>query len=749
MKTGLFLLLWGFLFASGLGAADAPEVPWRNVGPGGGGWIQSMLASRHGQNVFFVGCDVGGFYRSEDGGTSYAVHNEGFEDYFIECLAEHPADPKIIYAGCKSGVYKSADGGLTWRWLREGFPPVQEYAYSAMVSKIVLDPRDPETVYAAIGQPREERGGQGAIYKSADGGATWRQLVQAGQLPPDLLISDLAVHPLEPRRLLIATPRGLFASADGGATWTASNEGLPPHLRTRRLAQSPSDPQIVYVSLKGKAGESPWQAGVYRSEDGGRTWRPRVNGLRQATGKPGTSDMLCSWVDALAVHPQQPEVVYAGGATWWDATVYKTEDGGLNWRRTFEFGEKGNARHAWIDMWGPSVTCLTLSPRHPDTLLFGTSGYIYRTDDGGATWRQRYTQERSDGRIGGTGLEVTCLHGVFPHPRVKGRVFFGFYDVGLLVSDDGGATMRRRMAGVPGKYDNSCFTVAFAEDDDAHVWAGFGQWGQNAGMIAESRDNGQTWVPLNREGCGLPDARPRHLISCLPLKDNPARKHRLLCVAEGQGVFASADDGATWSACNAGLPAARVSCLARDTDRPNVFYAGVSSGGAEPGAIFRSDDGCARWRQVSGPGVRLAQVRQLAARGGRVYATVRSAMVGPQFFAGGVFRGDEGGTVWRQVYTNRYCEAVAIDPLRADRVYASLHDHPYHDRSTGGGVIASADGGATWRPLTNPTLSCKGVTWISVDPLDPERLWLGTGGNAAFTGAVGGVFPPCRKDGFR
>lgn len=723
---------WFFMLIAGAVLATGNDVQWRCVGPGGGGWIQSILASRHSTETLFVGCDVGGFYRSDDSGASYAIHNTGFEDYFIECLAEHPTDPKTLYAGCNSGVYKSADGGLTWRWLREGFPPVQEYAYSAQISKIVLDPQQPETVYAAIGHPREERGGQGAIYKSENGGTTWRQIVRQGQLDPKLPIFDLAIHPQNSKRMLISTLKGVFASDDGGATWAASNTGLPDHLRTRRLAQSPSDPQIVYVSIKGKGGEKPWQAGVYRSDDGGRSWQPRVNGLNQASGEPGSGDMLCAWVDTLAVHPQKPDVVYAGGATWWDATVYKTEDGGANWRKIFAFGANGNARHAWINFWGPSVTCLTMSPRQPDTLAFGTSGYIYQTADGGATWRQRYTAERADGLISGTGLEVTCLHTVVPHPRVKDRVFFGFFDIGLLASDDGGATMQRRMAGIPRKYDNSCYTVAFAEDDDTHVWAGFGQWGHNAGTLAESRDGGRTWTPLNRDGNGLPDARPRNLIAYI----RPDKQHRLLYVAEGQGVFASDDSGGSWRNASAGLPVARVTCLARDAEAGDVLYAGVSSGGGEPGAVFRSGDGGATWQAASGTDAPLAEVRQITAKGGRVYVTTRNAMVGQRFVPGGVIRNSADGTTWQQVYTNRFCEAVAIDPRNADRVYASLHDHPYHDRSTGGGVITSDDGGATWRSLTNETLTCKGITWIAVDPLEPDRLWLGSGGNAVFTGWV-------------
>lgn len=295
MRIEIGALFFAMCFALSLSAGW--QADWKNVGPGGGGWIQSILASRHADDTLFVGCDVGGSYRSDDGGGHYAISNAGFEDYFVECLAEHPTDPQTLYAGCKSGVYKSADGGRHWRWLRKGFPPLQAYRYSAMISKIVLDSDRPATVYAAVGQPRDGKGGQGAIYKSLDGGETWRQIVRAGQLDADLNITDLTINPKEPNRLLIASPKGVFASDDGGETWRTSCDGLPAHRRVRRLAQSPSDPRVVYASIKGKAGETPWLAGVYRSDDSGRTWQPRNEGLRQAVGKAGTSDMLCSWVD--------------------------------------------------------------------------------------------------------------------------------------------------------------------------------------------------------------------------------------------------------------------------------------------------------------------------------------------------------------------------------------------------------------------------------------------------------------------
>jgi len=90
---------------------DPAQPVWQNLGPGGGGWIQSICASPHNGDELFVGCDVGGFYHSADGGGSYRIWNMGLEDYFVECIVPHPHDLQVIYLGCQSGVYKSTDRG--------------------------------------------------------------------------------------------------------------------------------------------------------------------------------------------------------------------------------------------------------------------------------------------------------------------------------------------------------------------------------------------------------------------------------------------------------------------------------------------------------------------------------------------------------------------------------------------------------------------------------------------------------------
>ena len=106
-----------------LRSTASPAPAWHNLGPGGGGWITSICASPHDLNGLFAGCDIGGFYRSTDGGKSYQICNTGLRGYCPERIVPHPRDPNVIYLGGQSGVHKSTNSGLTWQWLREGFPP--------------------------------------------------------------------------------------------------------------------------------------------------------------------------------------------------------------------------------------------------------------------------------------------------------------------------------------------------------------------------------------------------------------------------------------------------------------------------------------------------------------------------------------------------------------------------------------------------------------------------------------------------
>ncbi len=241
------------------------EPVWRNLGPGGGGWIQSICASPQRSGELLVGCDVGGFYRSTDDGASYTITNTGLEDYFVECIVPDPVHLDVIYLGCQSGVYKSADRGQSWQWLRQGFPPKNLYEWSAPIGALALDPQNPAVLYAGIGRPRQRLFGKGAIYKTTDSGGHWKQVNTPGSLPADALVADLVIDPRDSRRLFLACQYGVYRSDNGGVNWVPAITGLP-HPYVRRIALCRNQPDILNLTLWATPSRQPrWPASARRS----------------------------------------------------------------------------------------------------------------------------------------------------------------------------------------------------------------------------------------------------------------------------------------------------------------------------------------------------------------------------------------------------------------------------------------------------------------------------------------------------
>jgi len=735
-------------------APDGKDIPWRSVGPGGGGWIQSITWDAIDADTLHVGCDVGGYYFSADAGQHYEIRNAGLVDFFFEALAVHPRDRRIILAGTESGIHRSADQGRSWQWIREGFPPLQQHAFSAPIGAIAFDPQRPSRVYAGIGRPRWNKGGEGAIYCSDDTGVTWR-LISAAQLPADAIVRDIELKPDDSQTVLVATQRGIFRSDDAGQTWAASNEGLP-QADVQELAFAPSSPEIVYASLQTMARDKrPFDGGVCRSDDAGKTWRP-VNGegMPRRVGGSSQSPYLTSQIKELAVDPRDPNVVYAGSQSWVTAGVYKSIDGGQHWTRTTRHGQhdEPNMAYGWIDFWGPSVECLSISPVRPGRIAFGTSGHVFTSDDGGETWQQRYCRQvpangtgtdcpdrsqssMSDGRFSGNGLEVTCLNAVVPDPAARGRLWFCYADIGLLVSEDGGQSFRRSFQGM--KHSGNCFTVVVDPAQPSTVWAATGQWAHNAGDICRSDDGGRTWQIVGTLETGLPDGQTRHLVlDC----SSPVTQRRLLATVRGSGIYESCDGGRSWYPIRSDLPVAAVKeprGLLIDSADPQhlvVALGGVSETGA---GIYATRDGDRSWKRLHEAGM-FADITSLAADPQDMdclYVTARQHYdhATRKSYLGGLFASRDGGRSWDRLLDFRFIQAVAVSSVNPGILYVGTNDHPYHDAYAAAGVLKSRDGGLTWQ-RENSGLSHRGVNCLSISPHDPSLLYLGTGGNGAFIG---------------
>ena len=271
-------------------------------------------------------------------------------DAIVDALAINPDKPSMLYAGTTDSIYKSLDGGETWR---------QIYSYDAneseFIKTLVINLFDTHIMYAAVY-------GRG-ILKSTNTGESW--VAVNGGLN-DYKVLALMMDPSDPDILYTGTLSGVYRSTDAGNIWKPLNQGLKSG-QINALAIDPTDPAVVY------AGHN--QEGVYKSVDGGASWKKMSGGLNIMVG-----DMQApapTWVNVLAIDPSNSDILYLGGYG-----VFKSIDGGHNWQPIytgldyFNDGIPGNITHITIDPTSPNI-------------VYAVEGRntLFRSNDGGKTWK--------------------------------------------------------------------------------------------------------------------------------------------------------------------------------------------------------------------------------------------------------------------------------------------------------------------------------------------------------------------------
>jgi photosystem II stability/assembly factor-like uncharacterized protein len=697
------------------------QAQWTSIGPGGGGWLWSLTVAPDAEGTIYVGCDVGGVYRSRDHGQTWQIINRGLGNCYVAAVAVDPRDPRTVYAGTHGGVHKSTDGGDTWTMQRSGFPEIETWGISAPVSVVAIDPQDSRHVLAGIGEPRSrhmpKEGQRAGIYASHDAAETW-EFVAGGTDLAETPVYSIAFAADRPATVLAATALEVYRSDDGGATWAKSSEGLPS-APTWEIAAD-AKPGVFYATFADADAKT---GGVARSDDYGRTWQV----VRSAEERDWDY-----W--RIVTDPQPAGVVYASVRSGWG--IFRSTDGGATWARVTR---EGNVRSAWFGR-GFICTALAIDPRDPRRLYYANDMDIYGTSDAGEAWAQMATDEVSPAtpdqpaRWRGRGIETTCSSCVAVAPGFPNLIYLGYWDTGLWRSMDGG----RSFSWVTEHMGyGKASAIAIDPQRPSRAWLAYGSnYGPH--RLWRTDDYGRDWKLVGYEDTCLP---PGAVWSLAVDPSSSIGLRRVIAPVNGQGVFCSEDGGETWARIDSGLGEnLEFTNLVLDPRDPQRVFVGIRFGRKEGqtlrGGVWRSEDGGRSWSAVADiperPYLAIAPSDpNVIYAGERDYSSLGR---------GGVYRSTDGGGTWQPMAERldegfgntprSYIARVAVDPRDANVAYATSVDEGY-DLDSGKGVFVSRDGGAIWRAM-NEGLSRLNALDLLIDPNDPDRLYAGTGGNGFF-----------------
>jgi len=712
----------------------------------------------------YTGCD-GRIYRSEDRGETWdkVLDVDPADDWdggFISHIAFDPTDPITMYAttgigdwcggtnpgdpnAFSFGIWKSIDGGTTWFTTTNGLEDMT-------VSHMVIDPDDPQTLYAGVGCVDDDIYLDGNVYKSTNGGDNWQQL----DVSPAEPVTRLALHPDDSQKVYAMGYAGVFYSEDGGAHWSRLDESFKAAVYTffYEHAFAPDGPDTMYVGT--------YAGGIIKSVDGGKNWF-EINGLRH------DGDVLANSY-GTALDLTDPDTLYAttiGG-------VFKTTNGGETWDfigegifqhlreiavdptnpdRVYLGGDSENFyfSHDGAETWtpvsldqvnrggDPQFPVIAVDPHSPNRVLAGLTGsphFLMRSDDFGQTWT-------GDAPLG---IEGETYAIVF-HPTLSGTVYAGVGwspdQPNLIRSDDGGLTWQDHAP------DLNLLTIYGMADSGGRLYAatnGSGvctRWpgappiwectssvspGNNLAYITRLAADGHdpddllafdksdltlyrnvgpigdeyTWEPVLRLASTDDDL--------YGLAYDPHNPDRAYATTRLGSFWRSEDSGATWSQANTGLPiSATLRGLAADETISGTLYVGQTGA---PGQIHRSTDNGDHWSPLNDD-LTLSTIHAFARD--PVEPDVAYAGV----WGGGTWKTEDGGASWTLLPEAPASAAwLAVDPGDSQVIYATDRTEPT--------LWQSADGGQHWWRRFNAGPEYSRLQALAIDPHQADTVYV-------------------------
>jgi photosystem II stability/assembly factor-like uncharacterized protein len=663
---------------------------WRSIGPFRGGRVLAVAGVPGDPTTFYFGAVDGGVWKTTNAGLTWTPRFDEEPIASIGALAIAPSDANVIYAGTGeaalrsnitfgAGVYRSTDGGTHWAHL--GLDDTRQ------IAKIVIDPRSPEVVLvAALGHaygPNLERG----VFRSTDGGKTWERVLYRDAETGAI---DLARDPADPDVVYAALWQarrppwsqyppdegpgaGLYRSADGGKSWTEiTGHGLPTGPLGRIGLAVAGGPQRtrVYALIGAREG-----SGLYRSDDGGATWR--LAGADQRL--TNRNWYFCR----LTVDPANPDVVYVP-----NVALLKSTDGGATFTAIKGAPGGDDYHELWVD------------PRSPERMIVGSDQGATVSLDGGRTWSSWYNQPTAQ------------FYHVVTDDQFPYRVYGAQQDAGtaatLSRSDYGEITFRDWQpigAGESGSIAPDPLHPDIVYGGDTY-----------GGVFRFDRVTGQSqdiapW-PLSFFGVPVPERKYRFTWTS-PLVFDRRDPHLLYLGA--QVLFGTRDGGLHWTTLSPDLtgagraaraaPAGRGPVTLADavtrgygviyTIAPSPLQSGLIWVGTDDGLIQLTVDGGQHWRNVTPPGLepwsKISLIEASPFDTGAAYAAVDRHRLDD--LAPYAYRTRDYGKHWTRIDAgiapHAYVHVVRADPVRRGLLYAG----------TELGVYVSFDDGDHWQSL--------------------------------------------------
>jgi photosystem II stability/assembly factor-like uncharacterized protein len=679
MKSIRKLIAVFFAVVFAIGQARGGEfnsiLRWRNIGPYRGGRTRAICGVPSQPNLFYMAPVNGGVFKSSDYGRTWQPIFDNQATASVGAIAVAVSDPNVVYVGSGEGlhrpdlsvgdgIYKSTDAGKTWTHLglRDG----------EQIAQLAVDPTNAERVFVAVGGhpygPNEERG----VYRSLDGGKTFEKVLYRDE---NIGASDVQIDPSNPQIVYAALWEsregpwengvfngdggGVFKSIDGGKTWRLLTNGLPPNIVQANIAIAPSKPSTLFAAIRTKT-----IAKLYRSEDGGQSWSGTTDDPRPGLGIGGGD------LPVVRFDPKNPQIIYSASVVCW-----KSIDGGKTWDGWRGAPGGDDYQNVWIN------------PNNPDIILLGSDQGAIVTVNGGTTWSSWYNQSSAQ-------LYHVSADNAFPYRLYSGQQESG--SVGIKSRGDAGEITFRDWQ--PVAAEEYGYVVADPLDPDIVIGGKLTRFDRRTGQAQNILP-----VPVPTE-----DFRT---LRTEPVVFSPKDPHLLFFA--GNTLWKTRDRGDHWekispdlSRPNYELPA----CVGKYKDdatkqahRRGVIYTVAPSPidleriwcGTDDGLIHLTTDGGKTWNNVTPPNISAWQKISLIEAGhfdaNTAYAAVNTLRIDdlrPHILAT-----HDNGKTWMEIAkgipAGQIVNAVREDPVRKGLLFAGAEK----------GVYLSFDDGANWEPL--------------------------------------------------